>query len=88
MSSSKAYQSFDMKQLQQWFSDYLRWLRTSDLGKDEAAAENNHGSWYAAQTARIALFVGERDVAKDIVEQVQKERIPGNSRPMDHNLRS
>lgn len=76
LSSSHAYQSMDKLQLQQWFSDYLRWLRTSDLGKEEASAENNHGSWYAAQTARIALFVGERDVAKDIVERVQKKRIP------------
>ena len=76
LSSSESFGSFDVNLLQRWFSDFLTWLRTSDLGKEEASAENNHGSWYAAQTARIALFVGARDIAREIVEQIQKKRIP------------
>jgi len=76
LSSSDGYQSLDLPQLRLWFSEFLHWLRTSDLGKEEAGAENNHGSWYAAQTARVALFVGNTAVAQDIVRQVQKQRIP------------
>ncbi len=76
LSSSDAFEPADHQQLQQWFSDYLKWLLTSNLGKEEAGAENNHGSWYAAQTSRIAMFVGETTVARDIVEQVVTQRIP------------
>lgn len=69
-----------MRQLRDWFTDYLEWLRTSDLGQEEARAENNHGSWYAAQASRIALFVGQDEIAEDIVRQVQNERIPAQFR--------
>lgn len=81
LTSSESFQTADMAQLQEWFSDYLQWLQTSNLGQEEASAENNHGSWYAAQTARIALFVGENDLAKDIVVRVQGERIPRQFQP-------
>lgn len=67
--------------LKDWFTEYLHWLRTSDLGKKEASAENNHGSWYAAQVARIALFVGDIDVAREIVSKVQTDRIPKQFEP-------
>jgi parallel beta-helix repeat protein len=76
LSSSDHWDAASHQKLQNWFSEYLVWLRTSDLGKEEAAAKNNHGSWYAAQTSRIALFVGEEDVAHDIIRQVQQKRIP------------
>ena len=76
LSSSDAFEPADHQQLQQWFADFLKWLLTSNLGREEAGAQNNHGSWYAAQTARIALFVGETTVARDIVEQVVRQRIP------------
>jgi len=81
LSSSDSFQPEEHGQLQNWFSDFLQWLRTSDLGKEEASAENNHGSWYAAQTGRIALFVGETEIARDIVERVRRERIPHQFSP-------
>lgn len=62
--------------LRDWFSEFLVWLRESKLGKEEREAENNHGSWYAAQISRIALFVGERDFARKIVEHTRDKRIP------------
>lgn len=56
------------KQLQQWFREYLNWLLTSPNGAHERAAKNNHGSWYAAQTATYAMFVGDTAKAREIVE--------------------
>ena len=76
LSRSEALQADDVHQLRLWFDDFLQWLLTSGLGLEEASAENNHGSWYAAQTARVALFAGEEEVARDIVERVRKVRIP------------
>ena len=69
-------QTSDTDGLSEWFTQYLDWLRSSELGKDESGRENNHGSWYAAQVARIAVFVGQKRVARDTVQQVLNERIP------------
>ena len=33
----------------------------------EERAENNHGSWYAAQRASYALFAGKENIAKEIL---------------------
>lgn len=62
----------DEQQMQQWMSDYLHWLQTSRLGKSEARAENNHGSWYNAQVAGIAWYLGRPEVISLMLEQAQK----------------
>jgi hypothetical protein len=53
--------------LKSWFQDYLSWLRTSEIGREEAARKNNHGTWYAAQAACFALYAGDSALARDIV---------------------
>jgi len=64
----------DQSKLQKWCDDYQQWLNDNPLGQHEQKAKNNHGSWYAAQRARYALFAGKKDLAKEIVEQA-KQRI-------------
>lgn len=54
--------------LQSWFLNYFEWMQQSKNGKDEKQAKNNHGSWYAAQYARYALFVGKVEEAKVCLE--------------------
>lgn len=49
--------------LKVWFKDYFTWLKDSPNGKDERNAKNNHGTWFVAQFARVALFVGEKELA-------------------------
>ena len=61
----------DHRALQGWFRQYLAWLQTSPNGRHEQAARNNHGSWFAAQTASYALFVGDTGRARAIVEGVK-----------------
>ncbi len=60
----------DQRQLQDWFRQYLTWLRTSPNGAHEQKAINNHGSWFAAQTAAYALFVGDTAVAREIIAAI------------------
>lgn len=74
--SSSEISPAEVEALRGWFAEFLTWLLTSDLGIEEGQRENNHGAWYAAQTARIALFTGEDDVAVRMVKQVRDKRIP------------
>ena len=46
LSKSKAWKTVDQKALNAWFDAYLDWLLTSESGKQEQAAKNNHGSHY------------------------------------------
>ncbi len=66
--------------LRAWMRRYLDWLRTSPNGQHEAAAKNNHGSWYAAQSAALALFVGDTAYARQTAEAA-KPRIGWQIRP-------
>ena len=67
--------STDRESLTAWFTEYLHWLRNSPLGIGESQSENNHGTWYDAQTARIALFVGQPRLAEEIVRRSRNERL-------------
>ena len=62
------WQPSDEKAMQQWFSDYLHWLLHNPLAQKEAAAANNHGSWYCTQVAGIAWYLDDRETVKAMVE--------------------
>ena len=72
LAGSSAWTSTDQQGMKAWMSKYLDWLRNSANGKAEAAARNNHGSFYATQLASIALFLGDDKLAKSTIESVRK----------------
>jgi hypothetical protein len=65
----------DAEGMRAWFGDYLAWLRESPLGRDESRARNNHGSWYDAQVATYALFVGDDRLAREVLGSVGERRV-------------
>jgi hypothetical protein len=69
---SSDWTTTDDAALQQWFRAYLQWLWDSPHGTYEREAKNNHGSWYGAQVAAIALFVGDTARARDMVRGAQQ----------------
>jgi len=71
ISTSKSWTAADQAALRKWFSEYLDWLRKSPNGAHERAARNNHGSWYAAQTATYAMFTGDTALARSIVDSAR-----------------
>ena len=75
LSGSPALTAKDKQGLRNWFAEYLKWLTASKNGKDEADAKNNHGSWYDQQLVGIALFVGEKDLARQTAETAKTKRI-------------
>jgi hypothetical protein len=69
-----ALSAAERKALRQWFADYAEWLDTSPLGRDEAAAKNNHGMFFDVQLAAYWLYIGETQRARKLVFDAQARR--------------
>lgn len=78
---SKNWLKNNESDLKKWFSDYLKWLRESPIGKDEADEHNNHGTHYDAQIISFALFTDQPDIAKQQLEETKK-RIKSQLEPV------
>jgi Alginate lyase len=75
-----AWSENDHQAVLSWMKEYLHWLRHDPMGQEEGAEANNHGTWYAAQVAAIAMHTGERSVARQMVENA-KQRIARSIEP-------
>lgn len=64
LGGSRSWADQDQQALRAWFREFSNWMQTSPHGQDEAQAKNNHGSWYAAQLACYALFIGDETLAR------------------------
>jgi hypothetical protein len=74
LAGSPAWTPQDQRQLQAWFRDFLDWMRDSSRGDDERGADNNHGTWYDAQAAAYALFIGDQERARKILDRAKRRR--------------
>ena len=75
LNGSKAWPKADHVALQGWFRQFLDWMRTSPIGKDEADEHNNHGTYYDLQAIAFALFLDDKPLAKQLIEQQTYARI-------------
>jgi len=75
LNETTAWSDADQAALIAWMKQYLDWLRNDPMGKDESNETNNHGSWYDAQVAAIAMFVEEGETARQIVKNAKLKRI-------------
>jgi hypothetical protein len=55
--------SADVQPIRAWFADYVNWMATSQNGKDEEAAKNNHGTCWVLQVAEFSQFAHRDDLA-------------------------
>jgi hypothetical protein len=75
LAGSSSWTPDNQQVLQNWFSEYLTWLMNSDKGKKAKVAPNNIGTVYDLQVVTYALFVGNKTLAKSIIEKQTYNRI-------------
>ena len=88
IAGSSAWTDADRAAFHTWLTAFYEWLTTSANGRDEQAAENNHGTWYDAQVAHLALVLGRTPDAKRILTEGLARRLarqvePDGSQPLE-----
>jgi len=77
----------DHEELKKWFSDYLTWMLESPIGKEEAKAKNNHGTFYSEQIIAFSLFSGRPEVTLNEIEifknRMESQLKPDGSQPLE-----
>jgi Alginate lyase len=87
IANSGTWTKADEVGLQRWMRDYLTWLTTSTHGLEEAKNGNNHETWYDVQVASLALFTGQRDLARKTLEgsraRIDRQFLPDGRQPRE-----
>jgi hypothetical protein len=74
LKGARALTDADTAGLQAWMRAYETWLVESTHGQEESRNGNNHETWYDVQVASLALYTGQRDLARRTLER-SRERI-------------
>jgi len=72
---SKSWTAADQKGMEDWCGKFLDWMMHSQNGKDEAAAKNNHGTFYDVQVVSLALFNDQIEIARSVLQAAREKRI-------------
>ncbi len=63
--------------LKDWFRSYLEWMKTSDKGKKERDALNNHAMCWALQAAEFARLINDDVTRQEVHRQYTDVLLPG-----------
>jgi hypothetical protein len=59
-----------------WFRNYVDWLKSSDFGKTERDAKNNHAMCWALQAAEFARLAGDDATRNDVSRRYREILLP------------
>ena len=76
MRDSSAFPPTVAEGMKKWFTEYLDWMLTSENGKDEAAAKNNHSVAFWTQAAVFARFTGNEKCLDECRRQFTEVFVP------------
>jgi hypothetical protein len=87
-SGAPGWSRADHATIQAWDNAFLTWLQTSSNGASEKAQTNNHGTFYDMMSAALALYTGQRGLAKSIVlgaetNRIAKQILPTGQQPQE-----
>lgn len=72
---SHRWRNTEHEGLKAWFAQYAAWLGEAEPGLMAAVLPDSAGTWYDAQVAAYALFGGEEETARRIVQSVAEARL-------------
>lgn len=75
LEQSKAFTKSDSKLLKAWFGKLLKWILTSEQGKGEHEASNNHSVAYDAQVIAFAMYAGDKATTGRFIKEFPEKRI-------------
>jgi hypothetical protein len=75
LQGSETWSDSDRMSLQQWYRSLLNWIADHPFGRREYRKPNNHGTWFDAAVAGIALFVGDEATARSLIQSSAELRI-------------
>jgi hypothetical protein len=55
--------------LKNWFQSYLQWMKTSDKGRKERDARNNHATCWALQASEFARLIADSETRDQVYRQ-------------------
>lgn len=71
----------DLAAIKQWFTQYVEWMNTSDNGKSERDAKNNHGTCWATQVAAFVQLTGDAKITAYCRDRFKTVLIPNQEAP-------
>ncbi|MEN8786533.1 MAG: alginate lyase family protein [Wenyingzhuangia sp.] len=75
LDGSKHWDIKDRKALEIWIADFLDWFINSEYGREEVQMRQNHGTMFDVRVVRMALVLGQYDLARKKLESVKENRI-------------
>jgi Alginate lyase len=67
--------------VRQWFTQFTKWMTTSEKGLDEKKSGNNHATWWTAQVAAYASFNGDGATQKMSWDHYRTYLVPTEIEP-------
>jgi hypothetical protein len=81
IANSNALNDEEYKKLKGWANDYFMWLTNNEMALEEAAAPNNHGTFYDVQAIYFALYSDNQQSAVDIAQKFTRNRVDSQILP-------